>query len=64
MKEKGDIITLDKSCYREIKTPEQTIKPVVNPFRKIDEERITKIRLQSTRQQLADIPMLALILPV
>jgi hypothetical protein len=64
MKEQREIITLDKSCYREIPTPEKIKKPEINEFRKIEEERYKTIHLQSTRQQLAEMPMIALILPV
>jgi len=58
MKEKEKIITLDKSEYREIPAPE------ANPFRKKQEEWIKKIRLNSIRKQLAEMPFLDFIAPI
>jgi hypothetical protein len=64
MKENGPTITLDKSEYRKIPDPEPTRKPEANPFNKKEEEMINTIRLTYTRRQLAESPMLALIMPI
>jgi hypothetical protein len=64
MKERVEIITLAKSEYREIPAPEATRKPEADPFRKKQKEWIKNISLNYTRRQLADIPILALVLPI